>query len=380
MSSNYHLTELRFFSKDIKEKRTISKLFKFGGLNSYGEPNKKELEEFHFKFNEKLKEISPRIQIDYEFFKGIIFGPYSGPTVDYSRDSCVVVSLLHKGDFAESPLLLTKFLKKVLPSLEILTYGAHKDTNTEVWIKSTEANGIEIKKLKLSKYDTDPKNISYVQETYAWQEKDLSFIVDTGLVECEGFEEIYKDLATDHIVQPEIPDSFAQDMFNLFKEYNLLPESVKTLPAEYAEPEICFVELIELCSSKLLISYPEIPTSWNEGDHGELYSSLIHEFCSMTGISIDNFSIKVPRDLNGDYNHDENIIINFEYLGSEHTWTFSVETDVEYLDVFSEWACSTLQGSYLWDCENYTGYFLPKELVVKLNSLGISNKFFKDID
>lgn len=110
---------------------------------------------------------------------------------------------------------------------------------------------------------------------------------------------------------------------------------------------------------------------------------LINEFYANieTIIEMSNGSIEIkdlvltpPLDKNGNENVHEKMSISFSHNGKQYEWSFSASNNDDFIEGFTKWAFSALEGNFLYQGDGPVGHFLPKELIAELKKIGIHNE------
>lgn len=372
--NNEYITEVYFYLDDLKKKRAISSLFNLTG-GTLHRPDDAELKLYKQKFDKKLNKISSNLNVEFDFFKSVMFGDNYGPRGSWTTKSCGSINIYHGGSFGEKTLLITKFLRTLDPKIEILARAWDREPDKELWIKSTKDNEFEARNLHFNKNDRDVGNIAYVKGTYDWIENEFSFSIDCGiLTACDYKETPYHGFIPKMVELHKTPKTFASDILNLFKKYKLVPDSLGKFDENFDEPLECFTKLIDDYCQSQIISYPQVEGGWVQGQLGEEFAEPLITFCKKTNTIIQGLTISVSNDSEGNEDPYQNITIQFKYRNKLIKWRFNIETQDDYFESFSKWAKSVLNGGYLVLTNDFSiGYILPKEVVEQLESLGIPN-------
>ncbi len=169
----------------------------------------------------------------------------------------------------------------------------------------------------------------------------------------------------------------ANEILSLFKSYSLIQEEdTKDALELYEDDDITFIfELINEYTGEKVLWYSIADGGWDEGIVDNFYAN-VRELVELSEGAIDVELIKLtPAKATEDTpEEDAEMKINFKHKGKVYDWVFTRNNHVLFLEEFTRWAYTSLNGNYLFVCEDHPiGYLLPKDFIKELEKYGVTS-------
>lgn len=139
---------------------------------------------------------------------------------------------------------------------------------------------------------------------------------------------------------------------------------------------ISLISEIDDDSKNIELEYSLADGGWTSNNLiGEFYSNIesIIEM-SKGSIQIENLKLEAPINKKGEEDEYTEMSISFSHNSEEHSWVFSRNDNDNFINGFTRWAYTALDGNFLYIEDLPSAYHLPKELIKELESFGVKNE------
>jgi hypothetical protein len=169
----------------------------------------------------------------------------------------------------------------------------------------------------------------------------------------------------------------AQEILSLFKSYNLIGEDDFSSALEFYEdddPTFIFEVINEYLEDHVLW-YSIADGGWDEGIVDDFYDN-VQELVKLSQgkIEVELLKLTPAKASDGVVEEDAEMEISFKHKDDVYTWSFTRNNHDLFLEEFTKWASKSLNGDYLFICEDHPiGYLLPKGFIKEIENYGVTS-------
>lgn len=142
------------------------------------------------------------------------------------------------------------------------------------------------------------------------------------------------------------------------------------------ENDVIALEVLSEIASDRILVYSLASGGWDSGNLIDQFYSNIEWVIEVANGKVEISDVKLTPPVNNDGEEDTDLemVIEFSHNGQSHKWSFSRNCNDNFIVSFTKWAYSALDGNLLYFGDGPLAYYIPKELIKELETLGIKNE------